>query len=160
MANPVTLDLVSAGPVVPAPDNLIAGPKGVVYTDIVKVRAVAGGELRRGMLLMSSEMEGEPVFVPCTLEGLSERTSSVSLSGNAETVDVSIPGAKLFGVLADTVTVEADERAETGVYFEGDFNENAVIFSWETEDDDHAEQVEIAREALRRRKIFLRGSNK
>ena len=131
MSNPVTLDLITPGPVVPPPDFLIAGPGGVKHTDIVKVRVSADAELKRGTLLMVGEISAERVFVACTVAGL-------SVQGNT------------FGILADTITIPAGEHADIAVYFEGDFNENAVIFPWATEDDDHAEQVEIAREALRR----------
>ncbi|MDR2523683.1 MAG: hypothetical protein LBC93_08310 [Synergistaceae bacterium] len=87
-------------------------------------------------------MESERVFIPCTVAGL-------NADGNA------------FGVLADTFTAdEHADYAETAVYFEGDFNSNAVVLPWETENDDHAEQVEIARGTLRRHKLFLRTSNK
>ena len=140
MSNPVTMDLVRPGPVVPPPDFLIAGPHGVVHTDIVKVRVDTNTELKRGTLLMVSEVAAERVFVPCTVDGLGEK-------GNT------------FVILADTVTIAADQHADTAVYFEGDFNENAVIFPWAGVDDDHATQINIAREALRRQKIFLRASN-
>jgi hypothetical protein len=156
MSNPVTLDLVKAEAMIPAPDNLLVGPKGAVYTDIVKVRVSADAELLRGTLLMSDVMEDEKVFVPCTTEGLA--APSVSLSEDEETV--TIPDAKTFGILADTVAIAADEHAETALYFEGDFNANAVILPWEAEDDDHDEQIEIARDALRRQKIFLRNVHK
>ena len=141
MSNPVTLDLVTLGPVVPPPDFLIAGPGGVQHTDIVKVRVDASTELKRGTLLMVSEIAAERVFVPCTVDGLAEVDNT-------------------FGILADTMLIPANEHADIAAYFEGDFNEHAVIFPWATEADDHAEQVEIAREALRRQKIFLRKSNK
>jgi len=141
MSNPVTMNLVTTGPVVPPPDFLIAGPKGVVHTDIVKVRIAAGGEIKRGTLLMSAEIASERVYIPCTTAGL-------AVVGNT------------FGILADDVTMESGEHSETAVYFEGDFNKNAVIFPWATETDDHDEQVEIARPALRRQAIFLRNSSK
>ncbi|MDR2174399.1 MAG: hypothetical protein LBO82_00500 [Synergistaceae bacterium] len=160
MSNPVTLDLVKSEAVSPAPDNLLAGPKGAVYTDIAKVRASAAGELLRGTLLMSDVMEDEKVFVPCTAAGLTPAASSVSLTGEEEDVNVPIPDARTFGILADTVTLEADEHVETALYFEGDFNSNAVILPWEAEDDDHDAQIELAREALRRQKIFLRNAYK
>ncbi|MDR3230265.1 MAG: hypothetical protein LBT65_02400 [Synergistaceae bacterium] len=142
MSNPVTLDLVTPEATIPAPDNLISGPKGVVHTDIVKVRVSEDSTLKRGTLLMSDVVEDENVFVPCTVAGLSAE------------------GPNTFGILADTSTIAADEYAETGVYFEGDFNANAVILPWEIEDDDHDEQIEVAREALRRQKIFLRNVHK
>ncbi|MDR3265027.1 MAG: hypothetical protein LBT15_03350, partial [Synergistaceae bacterium] len=66
MSNPVTLDLVTPEATIPAPDNLISGPKGVVHTDIVKVRVSDDATLARGTLLMSAVMEEEKVFVPCT----------------------------------------------------------------------------------------------
>jgi hypothetical protein len=156
MSNPVTLDLITPEATIPAPDNLLVGPRGAVYTDIVKVRVSAEATLVRGTLLMSDVMEGEKVFVPCTVAGLTLPAPSLSLSGNAESVDVPIPEAKTYGVLADTVAIAADEHADTAVYFEGDFNSNAVILPWETDGDDHDEQIEVVREVLRRQKIFLR----
>ena len=128
MSNPVTLDLVTPGPVVPPSDFLIAGPGGVVYTDIVRVRFETGGELKRGTLLMIDEMDAERVFVPCTAAGLELGGTAIDVVSDA----VTIPTDVTFGILADTVMIEADEHAETAVYFEGDFNENAVIFPWET----------------------------
>jgi hypothetical protein len=113
-----------------------------VHTDIVKVRVSDDATLARGTLLMSAVMEEEKVFVPCTVPGLSA------------------DGPNTFGILADTSTIAADEHTETGVYFEGDFNASAVILPWEAEEDDHDEQVEVAREALRRQKIFLRNVHK
>ena len=155
MSNPVTLDLITPEAAISAPDNLLIGQRGAVYTDIVRVRVNADATLARGALLMSDLMGGEKVFIPCALAGLTSQASSVSLSGNAETVSVPIPGTKTFGILADTVTIAANEHAETAVYLEGDFNANAVILPWETDGDDHGEQVEAAREVLRRQKIFL-----
>ncbi|MDR0652212.1 MAG: hypothetical protein LBG12_02785 [Synergistaceae bacterium] len=160
MSNPVTLDLVKTEATIPAPDNLLVGPNGAVYTDIARVRVAVGGTLARGTLLMSDVMADEKVFIPCTVEGLSLPASSVALSGNSETVDVPIPGVKTFAILADTVDIAADEHADTALYFEGDFNSNAVILPWEEEGDDHDEQIEVTREALRRQKIFLRNVHK
>jgi hypothetical protein len=150
------MDLITPEATIPAPDNLLVGPRGAVYTDIARVRVAADATLARGTLLMSDVMENEKVFVPCTVAGLTLPTSPVTLSGNAETVNVTIPEAKTYGILADTVVIATDEHAETAVYFEGDFNSNAVILPWETDGDDHGEQIEIAREVLRRQKIFLR----
>jgi hypothetical protein len=163
MSNPVTLDLVKTEATIPAPDNLLVGPKGAVYTDIAKVRVLADATLLRGTLLMSDVMEDEKVFVPCTAAGLTQTASfSVTVSGNAETAEgsVPLPDARTFGILADTVDIAAGEHSETAVYFEGDFNSDAVILPWETEGDDHDEQIEIVREALRRQKIFLHSVHK
>ncbi|MDR1509225.1 MAG: hypothetical protein LBS53_06265 [Synergistaceae bacterium] len=164
MNNPVTLDLVTPEAKIPAPDNLLVGPRGAVYTDIVKVRVADDGTLTRGTLLMSDVIEDEKVFVACTVAGLTPQASSVpvTVTGNSETVDVNvpIPDGRTFGILADTVTIPADEHAETAVYFEGDFNANAIILPWEAEEDDHGEQIEIVREPLRRQKIFLRNVHK
>jgi hypothetical protein len=164
MSNPVTLDLITPEVMIPAPDNLLVGPRGAIHIDLAKVRVAAGGTLARGTLLMSDVMETEKVFIPCTVEGLTLAAASVSksLSGNAETLELSvpIPETRIYGILADTVTIATDEHAETALYFEGDFNSNAVIFPWEDEGDDHAEQVELVREPLRRQKIFLRNVHK
>jgi hypothetical protein len=157
MSNPVTLDLITPEATIPAPDNLLVGPKGAVSTDIVKVRVAVDSTLERGTLLMSGEMDAEKVFLPCTVEGLGG-DQAFSLTGDEE--DMTVAGGKTFGILADTVTVAADEHAETAAYFEGDFNANAVVLPWEIDGDDHDEQIEIAREALRRQKIFLRNVNK
>jgi hypothetical protein len=158
MSNPVTLDLVTPEATILAPDNLLVGSRGAVYTDIAKVRAAAAGTLERGTLLVDGAMDGEKVFVPCAVADLAQ-SSSVALSGDAEEVEVP-SGARTYGILADTVTIEADEHAETAIYFEGDFNSNAVILPWETDADDHEEQIELARESLRRQKIFLRNVHK
>ena len=141
MSNPVTLDLIKAEGTVPAPDMLIVGPKGVVQTDIVKVRVDADTELKRGTLLMSGTKDSEAVYLPCTAAGLSATGTS-------------------FAILADTVEIPAAEHAETAIYFDGDFNAASIIFPWETDADDHAEQVELAREALRKYKIFLRNTHR
>ena len=127
---PVTMELISTGPVVPPPDMLIAGPKGAVHTDVVKVSAE--GTFQRGALLMS----GSDGYVPATQAGL-------ATAGN-------------FAILADDVTVGENEYAETAAYFEGNFNEDAVILPWVGENDDRAVELEAAREPLRKAKIFLR----
>ena len=127
---PVTMELISTGPVVPPPDMLIAGPKGAVHTDIVKFSAV--GTFKRGTLLML--LTGG--YAPGTKAGL-------STAGN-------------FAILADDVTIGENEYADVAAYFEGDFNEDAVILPWVGENDDRAEELEAAREPLRKAKIFLR----
>lgn len=127
---PVTMELVSTDAAVPAPDMLLVGPKGAVHTDVVKVSAE--GTFQRGVLLMS----GSDGYVPATKAGL-------STAGN-------------FAILADDVTVGENEYAETAAYFEGDFNEDAVILPWVGENDDRAVELEAAREPLRKAKIFLR----
>jgi hypothetical protein len=140
MSEAVTLNLVQIEETVPAPDNLTAGPKGVTRTDIAKVR-LSAGVLKRGTLLTVKELEGERIFVPCAA------------------ADLAVMGTE-FAILADTLTSAADDRTAAALYFSGDFNVNAVIFPWEAEGDDHMEQAELARETLRRHKIFLRASSK
>lgn len=141
MSNPVTLDLVTPEATFPAPDNLCVGPKGAGSTDIVKVRVDTDAELKRGTLLMSGTKDAEAVYLPCTVAGLSTAGTS-------------------FAVLADTVEIGATEHAETAVYCDGDFNEAAVIFPWETDSDNHGVQAELAREPLRAQKIFLRNTHR
>jgi hypothetical protein len=97
MSNPVTLDLITPEATIPAPDNLLVGPNGAVYTDIAKVRAEEEATLVRGTLLMSDVMDDENVFVPCTVEGLMPSDSSVSLSGDAENVDIPVSEVRTFG---------------------------------------------------------------
>ena len=135
------MDLVRPEATIPAPDNLCVGPKGAVHTDIAKVRVDADATLERGTLLMSGTKDAEKVFLPCTVAGL-------STSGTT------------FAILADTVDIPAAEHAETPLYFEGDFNAAAVVLPWETDADDHEEQVELARAALRAQKIFLRNTHR
>ena len=127
---PVTVQLFRIEGKVPPPDDLIAGSKGAVYTDIVKI-AVAG-EFKRGTLLMA----GTDGYVASTQAGL------------ATAVGICI--------LSEDITIGEDEYAEIPAYFEGEFNDARVIFPFEGEDDDHAELVEAVREPLRARKIFLR----
>ena len=127
---PVTMELVSTDAAVPAPDMLLVGPKGAVSTDIVKV--AAEGAFQRGTLLMS----GADGYIPATKAGLSSASD--------------------FAVLADDTTIGENEYADAAAYFEGDFNEDAVILPWVGESDDRSEELEAAREPLRRAKIFLR----
>ena len=127
---PVTLQLVNDIGTVPPPDDLIAGNKGAVYTDIVKV-AVAG-EYKRGTLMMS----GADGYVSATQAGLAT--------------------ANGICILCDDVVIGENEYTETAGYFEGEFNDARVIFPFEGDDDDHDALVEAVREPLRKAKIFLR----
>ncbi len=127
---PVTLQLFRIEGTVPPPDDLIAGSKGAVYTDIVKV-AVAG-EFKRGTLMMA----GVDGYVGATQAGLAT--------------------AGGICILSENITIGENEYTETPAYFEGEFNDARVIFPFEGEDDDHAALVEAVREPLRKVKIFLR----
>ncbi|MBQ7544642.1 MAG: hypothetical protein IJT02_06830 [Synergistaceae bacterium] len=130
---PVTLQLVKTEGTVPPPDELIAGNRGAVYTDIVNV-AVAG-TFKRGTLMMT----GTDGYVGATQAGLATAAGVC--------------------ILCDDVTIGENEYAETPAYFEGEFNDARVIFPFEGEDDDHDALVEAIREPLRRAKIFLRHFN-
>ena len=129
-STPATLELVKDVGTCPPPDNLIAATLGSVYPDVVKVTGT--GELKRGTLLMA----GTDGFVPCTKDGLSTAGS--------------------FCILCDDVTIGENEYADTAAYFQGEFHDSKIIFPFETEEDDHDELVELARDSLRRSKIFLR----
>ena len=126
----VEIQLVKNDGTIPPPDDLIAGNKGAVYTDIVKLSAA--GEYKRGTLLMA-EADG---YVASTEAGLS--TSSG------------------ICILCDDITIGEDEYAEVPAHFEGEFNDGRVILPFETEDDDHDTLIEAIREPLRKAKIFLR----
>lgn len=130
---PVTVQLINTVGTVPPPDDLIAGSKGAVYTDIVKL--ATAGEYKRGMLMMA----GADGYVSATQAGLA------TASG--------------ICILCDDVTVGENEYAETAGYFEGEFNDARVIFPFEGEGDDHDALVEAIREPLRNAKIFLRHFN-
>ena len=54
---PVTMQLFRIEGTVPPPDDLIAGSKGAVYTDIVKVSVA--GEFKRGTLMMSGSINAD-----------------------------------------------------------------------------------------------------
>ncbi|GHV45246.1 hypothetical protein FACS1894204_03870 [Synergistales bacterium] len=156
MSNPTTLELVTQEATVPAPDNLLVGPKGAVHTDVVRVRASADATLLRGTLLMSGSVGGEAAFIPATAASFAP-SAEQSLPVTDDTVTLPAGRSPItYGILADTVDVTATTHASVGVYFEGDFNENAVILPWETANDDHAAQLDIARDTLRAQKIFLR----
>ena len=127
---PVTVQLFRIEGTVPPPDVLIAGSKGAVYTDIVRV-AVAG-EFKRGTLMMA----GTDGYVGATQAGLAT--------------------AGGICILSENITIGENEYTETPAYFEGEFNDARVIFPFEGEDDDHAALVEAVREPLRKVKIFLR----
>lgn len=130
---PVTLKLVRTEGIVPPPDDLIAGSKGAVYTDIVKVSV--SGTFKRGTLMMT----GADGYVASTQAGLATAAG--------------------ICILSEDITIGENEYAETPAYFEGEFNDARVIFPFEGEDDDHAALVEAVREVLRKSKIFLRHLN-
>ena len=130
---PVTVQLFRIEGTVPPPDDLIAGSKGAVYTDIVRV-AVAG-EFKRGTLMMA----GAEGYVPSTQAGLAT--------------------AGGICILSENITIGDNEYTETPAYFEGEFNDARVIFPFEGENDDHTALVEAVREPLRKVKIFLRHLN-
>ena len=130
---PVTLRLVRTEGTVPPPDDLIAGSKGAVYTDIVKISVA--GDFKRGTLMMA----GADGYVASTQAGLAT--------------------AGGICILSEDITIGENEYAETPAYFEGEFNDARVIFPFEGEDDDHDALVEAVREPLRKSKIFLRHLN-
>lgn len=138
MADPektqVATQLIKTGDTVPPPDNLIAGNRGAVYTDIIKLSAA--GDFKRGTVLMS----GADGYVASTQAGLA------TASG--------------ICILCDDITIGDTEYAEVPAYFEGDFNDERVIFPFEGEEDDHDAIVEAVREPLRKAKIFLRHMHK
>ena len=126
----VEFQLVKNEGTVPPPDNLIAGNRGAVYTDIVKLSAA--GTFKRGTLLMA----GADGYVASTQAGLATATG--------------------ICILCDDITIGENEFAEVPAYFEGDFNDARVILPFEGEDDDHDTLIEAIREPLRKSKIFLR----
>ena len=134
MADPektqVEFQLLKTEGTVPPPDNLIAGSKGAVYTDIIKLSAA--GTFKRGTLLMA----GADGYVASTQAGLA------TASG--------------ICILCDDITIGDTEYAEVPAYFEGEFNDARVIFPFEGEDDDHDAIVKAVKEPLRNAKIFLR----
>ena len=128
---PVEFQLVNNNEVVvPPPDELIAGNKGAVDIDLIKI--ASAGTFKRGTLLMA----GSGGYVASTQAGLATAANMC--------------------ILCDDVTIGADEFAEVPAYFSGDFNDARVIFPFEGEDDDHNEIVEAVREVLRVHEIFLR----
>ena len=126
----VAMQLVKTEGTVPPPDDLIAGNRGAVYRDIVKISTA--GDYKRGTLMMA----GNDGYVPATQVGLA------SAAG--------------ICILCDDVAIGDNEYAETAAYFEGEFNDARVIFLFEGATDDHDELVEAVREPLRKAKIFLR----
>ena len=127
---PVTVQLKRDIGTVPPPDDLIAGSKGAVFVDIVKISAA--GDYKRGTLMMASA-DG---YVNATQAGLAT--------------------AGGIYILAEDINVGENMYTETAGYFEGEFNDARVIFPFETESDDHDTLVESVREPLRKSKIFLR----
>jgi|GEM_PF-6851254 len=130
---PVTLQLKRDIGTVPPPDDLIAGSKGAVYVDLVKISTA--GDYKRGTLMMASA-DG---YVNATQAGLAT--------------------AGGICILAEDINIGENMYAETPGYFEGEFNDARVIFPFETESDDHDTLVEAVREPLRKSKIFLRHMN-
>ena len=126
----VEVQLIKNEGTVPPPDNLIAGNRGAVYTDIVKISSA--GTFKRGTLLMA----GDDGYVASTQAGLSTAAG--------------------ICILCDDVTIGENEFAEVPAYFEGEFNDARVILPFEGEEDDHDALIEAIRESLRKSKIFLR----
>ncbi len=116
--------------VVPPPDELIAGNKGAVDIDLIKI--ASAGTFKRGTLLMA----GADGYVASTQAGLSTASNMC--------------------ILCDDITIGESEFAEVPAYFGGDFNDARVILPFEGEDDDHEALIEAIRETLRVHKIFLR----
>ena len=109
------------------PDELV---QGWVTQDMIEL--VASGEHKRGELLMS----GENGFIPATSAGL----------GSAEEICI----------LAATRDIPEGQKAAVYAYFSGTFKASSVILPYETEEDDHEEQIELVRETLRQHKIFVK----
>lgn len=126
----VEFQLVKTEGIVPPPDDLIAGNRGAVHTDIVKLSAT--GTFKRGTLLMT----GSDGYVASTQAGLA------TASG--------------ICILCDDTTVGENEFTEVPAYFEGEFNDSRIILPFEGDDDDHDALIEAIREPLRKSKIFLR----
>ena len=116
--------------VVPPPDELIAGNKGIADIDLIRI--ASAGTFKRGTLLMA----GSDGYVASTQAGLSTAANMC--------------------ILCDDIVIGENEFAEVPAYFGGDFNDARVIFPFEGEDDDHEEIVEAVREVLRVHNIFLR----
>ncbi len=129
---PVTMQLFRVEGTVPPPDDLIAGSKGAVYTDLARVSTA--GTFKRGTLMMA----GADGYVPAT--------SGLATAGG-------------ICILSEDITVGENEYIDTPAYFEGEFNDARVIFLFEGASDDHAALVETVREPLRKSKIFLRHLN-
>lgn len=129
---PVEIELINSVAEVPQPDMLSVGSGGVEHADVVKI--ATQGEFKRGTVLMNAA--GSDEFAPCTAAGLNT--------------------ADMFAILSENVNIGENEYADVVVYISGEFNENLVIFPWETEDDNHDEIVETARHALRKSGILLR----
>ena len=127
---PVEFQLIKDAGVAPPPDNLIASPSGAVHTDLAKISTQ--GNFKRGTLLMGAN-DG---YVPATQAGLTTQNS--------------------FCILCDDIELGENEYIEAAAYFTGDFHGEKVIFPFETESDDHDAIIELAREPLRKCKIFLR----
>ena len=140
MSNPVEAHLVNIEATVPPPDMLLVGVKGAHHTDIVRVRVASDSMLKRGTLLMTAVIDSEKVFTVATEAGLAVHENS-------------------FAILADDVDIKSDEHADMAAYFEGDFNENAVIFPWVADVTDQPAAIEASREILRKNKIFLRAAH-
>ena len=110
-----------------SPDELV---QGWVTQDMIEL--VASGEHKRGELLMT----GEGGFIPATLEKLSS--------------------AKEICILSSTRDIPEGQKAAVYAYFSGTFKASSVILPYETEEDDHEEQIELVREVLRQHKIFVK----
>ena len=130
--NAIEFQLVKNEATVYPPDSLVAGPRGISYSEIIKIESV--GSFKRGTVLM--RVSGSQSFVPSTAEGLAN--------------------AKEITILCDDIEIAEGEYAECAGYFGGDFNAAKVILPYESESDNHAELIEVVKPYLRAQGIFLR----
>lgn len=117
---------------IPKHDELV---QGAVTRDYIQVTP-GTAEIRRGMLLMSSDAG----FTPATKDG--------------------IAGAKEFCICCSDFPVETLEGEDGSIllvwaYFSGTFKGTSIILPYETDEDDHDELIEALRVTFRSKNIFI-----
>ena len=112
---------------VPAPDDLV---QGATMTSEIKISTA--GTYKRGELLIST---GDNEF-------------QTALPSNLQT-------AKEICILTRDCEVAEGNDYWTAGYFTGTFNGSAIVLSYETENDDHAELIAEVKVALRRCAIYI-----
>lgn len=117
----------SSGEDIPEPNSLLMG-----LNQSSPIKIVGPVDLVRGELLMS---DSDGNFVTATKDG--------------------IINAKEICILAEDILISSsNEYVESVGVFEGAVNKNALVFSWETTESVHDDEIKDIRAILRQHRIF------
>ena len=118
--------LVETAEMMTRDELIVDSPKACI------IKISTAGEFKRGTLLMEGTTAGE--YVNATAAG----------TANKDCV-----------ILADDVTISANEYAEAAAYFAGTFKSDRVILPYETANDSHVDLINAIANNMRKQNILL-----